>query len=213
MRLFVLSLFLLLFSAVAQADIKSGQSGSGFYLGASWLAINYGIDDLEEDLDDAAAVAAIAIDPSFIGQVDIDETDHGWKLYGGYNFNQHIGIEGGYYDLGQVSSDTELIDPSSPIFFRSSSSGDVDAFALFGTARFSQNGFTGFVKAGIARVELDLDDLGVDDDDIVAAVGAGFIWSGKYPLGFRLEIEYFDEAEEIDMRLISLGLQYNFLMN
>ena len=210
MRLFVLSLFLLLFSAVAQADTKSGQSDSGFYLGASWLVANYGVNDVEDDLDDAAAVAAIAIDPTFIGQVDIDENDHGWKLYGGYNFNQHIGIEGGYYELGEISGDIELIDPASPVFFRTSVTGDVEAFALFGTARISRDGFTAFVKGGLARVEYDADDLGIDGDDIVAAVGAGIVWSGKYPLGLRLEFEYFDEAEDVDLQVISLGLQYNF---
>ena len=178
------------------ADSKSNSSSSGFYLGASWIVTTFGANDVEEDLDNELAVATFAVDPTLVTSVDIDENDHGWKIYTGYNFNQYFGIEGGYYDLGELSADFDIVDPASPIFFRSTSTGEVDALALFGTARFSRDGFTLFVKGGLARVEYDISDIDVDDDDIVAAVGAGLIWSGKYPLGIRLEFEYFDEVEE-----------------
>lgn len=210
MRLYVFGLCAFLFCGSVLADSKLNSSSSGFYLGASWVVTTFGANDVEEDLDNALAVATFAVDPTLITSVDIDENDHGWKIYTGYNFNQYIGIEGGYYDLGDVGIEQDIVDPASPIFLRATTSGEVDALALFGTARYSRNGFTMFVKGGLARVEYDISDVGVDDDDIVAAVGAGFIWSGKYPLGIRVEFEYFDEVEEIDATLVSLGLQYNF---
>lgn len=208
MRLCVFFLCVLFFTGSAQAD--SNSSSSGFYLGASWIATTFGANDVEDDLDNALAVATFAVDPTLITSVDIDENDHGWKVYTGYNFNQYIGVEAGYYDLGELSADFDVVDPASPIFLRSTATGEADAFALFGTARYSRNGFTVFVKGGLARVEYDISDIDVDDDDIVAAVGAGFTWSGKYPLGIRVEFEYFDEVEEVDATLVSLGLQYNF---
>lgn len=32
-----------------------------------------------------------------------DEKDTGYKLFGGYQFNRNIALEGGYYDLGKTS--------------------------------------------------------------------------------------------------------------
>jgi OOP family OmpA-OmpF porin len=40
---------------------------------------------------------------AFTGSAD-KKTDTGFKLYGGYNFNQNWGIEGGYNDLGDSYS-------------------------------------------------------------------------------------------------------------
>lgn len=62
----------------AQADVQPG-----FYAGAG-----FGTTKIDDDgLDD----------------VDFDDSDTGFKIFGGYSFNQNFAIEATYFDLGEAS--------------------------------------------------------------------------------------------------------------
>lgn len=61
-----------------------GRMDTGLYLGA-------GVGASESKIDTGG----------FTGSVD--ESDTGWKIFGGYQFSRHFAVEAGYYDLGKVS--------------------------------------------------------------------------------------------------------------
>lgn len=63
----------------------AGENRSGFYLGAGMGSVAYSDSDLSVDMG--------------VGKLKND--DNGLKLYGGYQFNNVIGIELGYADYGK----------------------------------------------------------------------------------------------------------------
>jgi OOP family OmpA-OmpF porin len=64
----------------AQADVQPG-----FYVGAGFGSTK--IDD--DGFDDAG--------------IDFDDSDTGFKVFGGYSFNQNFAIEASYFDFGEAS--------------------------------------------------------------------------------------------------------------
>src|SRR5450830_1484361 len=64
---------------------------SGFYLGTG---IGYSVNQLEND-------------NTFSNKGTEKKTDTGFKLYGGYQFNNNWAIEGQYVNLGAYSADTK----------------------------------------------------------------------------------------------------------
>jgi OmpA-OmpF porin, OOP family len=65
-------------SMAARADIQPG-----FYMGAG--------------------VGATKIDDEGFDEIDFDDSDTGFKVFGGYSFNQNFAIEATYFDLGEGS--------------------------------------------------------------------------------------------------------------
>lgn len=71
-------------AATAAQPWMGGRMDTGLYLGA-------GVGASESKIDTAG----------FTGSVD--ESDTGWKIFGGYQFSRHFAVEAGYYDLGKLS--------------------------------------------------------------------------------------------------------------
>lgn len=71
-------------AASAAQPWMGGRMDTGLYLGA-------GVGTSESKIDTAG----------FTGSVD--ESDTGWKVFGGYQFSRHFAVEAGYYDLGKVT--------------------------------------------------------------------------------------------------------------
>jgi len=77
----------------------------GFYVGGF-----YGQADKDSDIQDYRAYAATRIYPSPVVQLTVesltdslDTKDAAFGFLGGYRFNTHFAVEGGYIDLGRVS--------------------------------------------------------------------------------------------------------------
>lgn len=87
-------------SAVAVAD-----DASRFYIGGSVGQSKTKLDELRSDINNNLASSGIAV----IGS-STNEADTGYKLFGGYQFNQKFALEAGYIDFGKfsVSSNTIL---------------------------------------------------------------------------------------------------------
>lgn len=51
---------------------------------------------------DEGSVAAGALAGAAVTGISSDERDTSYKLFGGYQFNRYIGMEGGYFDLGKT---------------------------------------------------------------------------------------------------------------
>lgn len=139
---------------------------------------------------------------------NVDDTDTGYKIFGGYNFNKNIGLELAYVDLGDVSfngtvgatavnggGDTQGFNISAvftaPINDRFSIFGKVGAFAW--DADFNANS---------AAVRATGSGSGTD---FSAGLGAAYHLNRNVSL--RTEYECFDD---VDASLWTVGVAYKF---
>ena len=142
------------------------------------------------------------------GSIDvsgIDESDTALKVFGGYMFSEHFGVEAAYIDGGSVKKRT-------PFEFVSLDTSVLNASAI---GRYALNdAFTLFGKAGLAKYEVDgvvRVDTGffemtapVDDSGTELSFGVG----GEYSFGqFGLRAEY--EIIE-DFTMLSVGGVFKF---
>jgi len=144
------------------------------------------------------------------GLSSCDDTDVGWKIFGGYQFSRFLGVEGGYVDLGEASgTDT----------FFGFGAIDAEAWGVFvsGVATLpigDRFGVFGKIGAAYTDVEVSSSTLGSDSDNgIGLTFGVGGFINILRNLSIRLEWERFDEAGgdfEADVDLISVGVAYKF---
>jgi OOP family OmpA-OmpF porin len=79
---------------LTSATVLAGE-GPGFYGGGSVGLSHY--EDQEDEIRGAFAPTAIS--------VETDDSDLGWKLFGGYRFTPYFGAEVSFVDLGEQSVD------------------------------------------------------------------------------------------------------------
>jgi OOP family OmpA-OmpF porin len=160
-----------------------------------------------------------------IGQSDIDSDitaglitsgstdgkDTAFKVFGGYMFNRHFGVEGAYVNLGEVSYSGD--------FFGDLVTGgkvEVSGFnvAALGSYPISEQ-FSVFGKIGLFIWEAEASDVtgGVpfsakdDGTDISFGLGVGYDFTRN--LGVRGEWERF-KLDEVDADLLSIGIVWRF---
>lgn len=137
----------------APASAQVGAPGSGLYGG-------FGLGSADHDIPGAA-----------------DNKDTAWKLFGGYQFNRNVAIEGGYVDLGQVTFPGRSLDSTALTLSAVGSLPMTDQFA-----------FTG--KLGIAWAETDVSGFGTrDSTDPVYGLGLRYDFNKQF--GVRGEWERF----------------------
>ena len=78
------------------------------------------------DIDSASVLPVIGATQS---RVSTDDTDTGFKLYGGYRFNRHLAVEAGYADLGSFRATRTVTAPASGTL-----SGEFKVSGIFGQA-------------------------------------------------------------------------------
>ena len=168
----ILSLVLLFITGVANAGNKTGP-----FVGGS---LGYATTDVSE------------------GQYNFDDSDIGFKIFGGYNFGiiplLDLAVEGSYVDFGQASSSLQEVDST--------------GWDLFGLAALNLGPIGVFGKVGQIWWNRDsninvLDDSG---NDMAYGVGARF-QIGSF--GIRAEYEYFD-LDSSDIGLFSAGVSWTF---
>lgn len=116
-----------------------------------------------------------------------DDTDTAFRVFGGYNFNKHFGVELGYADLGKVTVSAVGLN------------GDVKATAFdlmaVGTLPLSNN-FSVYGKLGMYRADSKASGIvGSSSDnntDISYAVGGGYDFNKN--LGLRLEWQRYSKV-------------------
>lgn len=153
-------------------------------------------------------------------QIVEDERDVGFKLFGGYQFNRHFAMEGGYFDLGQFSYRANTV----PV---GTLNGDIrlkgvnldmvgilplsDKIALLGRVGLAyteaKDNFNG---SGLVRV------LNANPEKREAnyKMGLGLQYKISEALRLRLEAERYRVNDAVgnkgDIDLISIGLAYGF---
>lgn len=225
-------------------------AGDGYwYVGGSFgTAWDSSLDDLtQEDVASAVELTGLPpeVSPSIISTStgsdaweEFDDVD--WKLYGGYQFNDYLGLEALYADLGAFERSARLsgaVGLFAPAYLKEET--DVDGFGLVIVGSLPLGpGFTAFGKAGVFSWETDTSgDLGIQTGTICAIFICGPIAdqrsyfiddSGTDPMfglgvkfmgggwGMRLEWERFTGLGhgfdgEADMDLFTLGIEYQFV--
>lgn len=176
--------------AVAALGLSpAAHADSGFFLGA-----NVG----------NATVSADVPDPGFGNDIDFDEDDFGWKVYGGYAFDLPLidfGVELGYFDLGSPSFDSGAGQVGI----------DVSGISAFGLAGVNLGPVGLFLKGGMVSWDADLsvDNLSGSEDGTDPAYGVGLRFT-LASIEVRGEYEIFDIDDADDVYMASLGLVWRF---
>ena len=98
---FMSMLSLLAVSVAGVSSANAADTNTGFYVGAGagYSRVKFN--------DNAFAVAGATA-----SSLSKDESDTGFKLFGGYQFNQNIGVELGYVDLGRFNATRTVTAPA-----------------------------------------------------------------------------------------------------
>ena len=160
-----------------------------------------------------------------VGQSDIDEQittglitggsvdgkDNAFKIFGGYMFNRHFGIEGAYVDLGEVSytcNSRDTMATGGRLDITGINSAPLGAVAVY-------EQFSVFGKIGLFLWDAEANDTTggaafsakEDGTDLSFGVGVGYNFTRN--LGIRAEWEMFD-TNDADASLLSVGVLWRF---
>lgn len=173
--------------AILSSTVYAG-SDSGFYVGASVGSAQ--IDYTEDD--------------PVVGDIDFDDDDAGYKIFGGYNIGiipiVDVAVEVAYVDFGTFDG---AIDTTK-------SELEVDGYTGAALAGVNLGPVGLFLKAGVISWDGDISTAvgGASEDgtDPLYGIGAKFQLSS---FQVRAEYELYD-LDEIDVDYFSLGAAYTF---
>ena len=201
-----------LMAAAGQAAAADAGGYIGFGVGQSRAALD------ANDVNSSLAAAG------FGAVTTVEDTDFGFKFYGGYQFNRNFAIEAGYTDFGKFTSHSVIISGGS-----GTGDGEWKAYSLDVSAlgilpvgdRFSL-----FGRAGLSFWNLDFTftamgpgGVGVasqSESGVSPLLGIGAKFDVTPQLALRAEIErHFSVGDsnttgESDIDLFTVGLQYRF---
>ena len=183
-------------SALAMSSLLTATHASA----QAFVGASVGQSDIDED-----------ITAGLITSGSTDSKDTAFKLFGGYMFNRHFGVEAAYVDLGEASYSGDFV--GAPV-----TGGKVETSG-FGVSALGSypvtEQFSIFGKIGIFFWEAEASDTtgGIpfsaktDGTDVSFGVGVNFNFTQN--LGVRAEWERF-ALDEVDADLISIGIQWRF---
>ena len=180
---------------VLGAALGAGQAKAQAYLGGS-----IGQSDIDEQ-----------IATGLITGGSVDGTDSAFKIFGGYMFNRHFGLELAYVDLGEASYSGNFV--GLPVTGGRVELSGVNISAL-GALPIGER-FSLFGKIGLFMWDAEASDTtgGVpfsaqqDGTDLSFGIGLGYQFTRN--LGVRAEWEMFT-TEDAESSLISVGLLWRF---
>ena len=157
------------------------------------------------------------------GTAKLDDTDTGFKLFAGYQFNNYFSLEGHYADFGEASltgntGDTFVIDGTTYAFTANNVSvkSEPTSLGLSAVLRYPvTQSIEPFAKVGIHSWDVDgavtstAGNVTTSDSGADALFGIGVNVAITDSLSARLEAERYNFDDD-DLDFISIGLQYNF---
>jgi OOP family OmpA-OmpF porin len=150
------------------------------------------------------------IDDPGIDGIDVDDSDTGFKVFGGYSFMKHFAVEGGYVDVGETSIETTVP-------FQSEVSAEADGFTVgaVGILPIGQK-FDLFAKAGFfmwdSEATVSMQGFGTEsasDDGSDPTYGLGFGWNLSERSRLRFEADRY-EVEDLDIDTYLVGYAFSF---
>ncbi len=123
------------------------------------------------------------------------DSDLGLKLFAGYDFTNHLTLEGFVVDLGNAE-----LSNKDEVGYR--------LYGLTGLVYFKPSlpGGNAFLKAGVSTLDNNADTQYQQENDTQAFVGIGGEYQFESGISFRAAYEYYAD----DARLLSLGLMRRF---
>lgn len=185
----------------------STDNSSGWYMGG-----NIGLSTANIDEE---KITQNLTNPSYTD----DESDLGYKLFGGYQFNENFALEGGYFNLGEF--DYSLYTATGSAAGNIEIMGlNLDAVAILPIT----DDFSAFARVGAiyARAKdsfgtsgtISMTDTDPKESDFRYKFGAGLEYSITDAVGVRLEAERYRINDAVgnngDINLFSIGLTYRF---
>ncbi len=179
----------------------------GLYLGA-------GIGYAKLDNDTLDALEDIGI--------DTDDSDTGYKLFAGYQFNPNFAIEASYLDFGDFTGNATFTDGTNTATADIEGSIDGFGFALVGKlpiqGGFSVHGKLGMIAwdgdvSGTARFNGDIiydAESGENGTDPFYGIGAEYVIDRIMIRGEYERYDISDSGEDFEIDLISASLGYRF---
>ena len=170
----------LMAATAAQADTQPG-----FYAGAGIGSTKVGDDDLS----------------------GVDDSDTGFKIFGGYTFTENWGVEVSYFDFGEASVSAG----------NSSASVGITGLSASAVGRLPVNDmFAVYGKLGFASYDVDLDfnnvpgfgsgHLSDSDSDLIYGIGGALSFGGN----FEARLEYEALNVDGDASMISVSGLFRF---
>ncbi|MES2025295.1 MAG: porin [Pseudomonadota bacterium] len=154
-----------------------------------------------------------------IAEGSVKDHTTGYKLYGGYGFNQNFGVEGGYVDFGKGS--ISATDAGSGVTSTVSSKPRSFYLAATGTLPLNEQ-FSLFAKLGVSfnRTKIHFEDTTGDSENssknrTSALIGIGATYNFSKNLALVAEYEDFgkvlkEDGVDLKANLLSIGLRYKF---
>lgn len=187
---------------------------AGWYIGGN-------LGQTRSDIDENR-IAASLMESGFSNTLvkDASATNHGYKLFGGYQFNRYLAVEGGYFNLGKFGF-TSTTQPSGTFNGNIKLQGvNVD---LVGFVPFTEH-LSAFGRLGVNYAEAKDNFSGTGfvhvlsptakERDANLKVGAGLQYAFNENLAMRLEAERYRVGDAVgnkgDVDLLSVGLVYRF---
>ena len=170
------SAIILMASSFASAEYSS------WYMGANVGQSN--ADFNAQDVGRKVAGASLTAN-----SITSDDTDTGYKLFGGYQFNEYFALEGGYFNLGE-SSFTINTTPAGRFDSKTSVSGfNLDAVAIWPIAdMFSMYGRFG---VNYAEAKNDYSTTGI----VTVANSSSKEKKGDYKYGIGFQFKFSDNVD------------------
>jgi len=176
---FIVTIIFLLLSI-----FQSAYAENKFYLGVS-----IGENTIEED-------------NVFAGE-DFDDSDTGFKAFGGYQFHKHFAVEANYTVFGDTEDDIAGIDTEVEF--------DTFGVNLVGIAPIAER-FDLFAKLGFAYWDAEVKAFGISDDDdgTDLSYGLGARFNFNEQVSVRAEYEGIDVDGLDTADFLSMGIEFNF---
>ncbi|MCC7488008.1 MAG: outer membrane beta-barrel protein [Gammaproteobacteria bacterium] len=165
---------------------------------AGWYAgVGIGSSSFDDEVGTQSALAdAIRAQGPDSASFKVDDSDSGWKIFGGFQFNEYFALEGQYVDIGSAkTSASGSYDGGEGGGQAFSGSGEVDVTGFgvnaVGSLPFMDNHFSLVGKIGVFRWMADqsgttslggggdwcaANACGTDDEGIEVTYGAGLDW-------------------------------------
>ena len=185
---------------------------SGWYLGAN-------VGKSKAKIDDARIINTLSPGLS-ITTIHDNNSDTGFKVFGGYSFNKYFALEGGYFNLGKFGYDATTI-PAGTLNGEIKVNGfNLDAvLSLPITEKFSV-----FGRVGVDRAKADVTFVGTgfavvknpnpSEQSTNLKYGAGLQYDFTRSFGMRAEVERYRINDAIgnkgDIDLASIGVLFRF---
>lgn len=145
----------------------------------------------------------------------VDDSDTGYKLYGGYRFSKELAIEVNYFDFGEASGKFNIGANVYADKFETSAFGVGVAYSGTIGPDWSLTARLGLasVKTKVARSLLGVKVAGASDDSIKPYVGLGVGYSITPQLSVQGSWDFTQgevEGEKGGVNLLAIGLAYSF---